>query len=297
MFTVSGDMVRQSKSARAALQLSVGRFHRWMCDVRLGKFIHEYVFFLFCTSDGNETGKHLLIIITFLNSYAAVYLAAGLENLLEEIMMQCMPSDQETLLTASVLENAIANNGDLWGLLQPYAHLNAGRTATGTYWLIGHFYFYIFLLFFKTLNPIISHFFFMLLGALSLPRWPSQSGLDSGLRGSGSSSVSSNGDDHSRSAKTLEQSLLTTCVGTINELHELLQRVTQFHFRHSAPCPGATPNGGAKQALTWASSALHALFYFMRCSQVRKNGPQTSSYLLDSGFFFGFSPLPKIKST
>lgn len=42
-----------------------------------------------------------------------------------------MPSDQETLLTASVLENAIANNGDLWGLLQPYAHLNAGRTATG----------------------------------------------------------------------------------------------------------------------------------------------------------------------
>ncbi|EFX81975.1 hypothetical protein DAPPUDRAFT_302879 [Daphnia pulex] len=208
MFTVSGDMVRQSKSARAALQLSVGRFHRWMCDVRLGKFIHDY---------------------------AAVYLAAGLENLLEEIMMQCMPSDQETLLTASVLENAIANNGDLWGLLQPYAHLNAGRTATG---------------------------------ALSLPRWPSQSGLDSGLRGSGSSSISSNGDDHSRSAKTLEQSLLTTCVGTINELHELLQRVTQFHFRHSAPCPGATPNGGAKQALTWASSALHALFYFMRCSQL-----------------------------
>lgn len=105
----------------------------------------------------------------------------------------------------------------------------------------------------------------LLLGALALPRWPSQSGLDSGLRGSVS------GDDHSRSAKTLEQSLLTTCVGTIGELHELLQRVTQFHFRHSAPCPGATPNGGAKQALTWASSSLHALFYFMRCSQVNNN--------------------------
>ena len=65
------------------------------------------------------------------SSYAAVYLAAGLENLLEEIMMQCLPPDQDTLLTASVLEHAIANNGDLWGLLQPYAHLNAGRTATG----------------------------------------------------------------------------------------------------------------------------------------------------------------------
>ena len=71
------------------------------------------------------------LALDVVDSYAAVYLAAGLENLLEEIMMQCMPSDQETLLTASVLENAIANNGDLWGLLQPYAHLNAGRTATG----------------------------------------------------------------------------------------------------------------------------------------------------------------------
>ncbi len=103
-----------------------------------------------------------------------------------------------------------------------------------------------------------------LIGALSLPRWPSQAGIDSGLRGP----VSSNGEDHGRSVKTLEQSLLTTCVGTISELNEILQRVTQFHFRHSAPCPGATPNSGSKHAITWVPSALHALFYFMRCSQV-----------------------------
>lgn len=45
MFAVSGDSgLRQSKAQRAALQLSVGRFHRWMVDVRLGKFIHEYAF-------------------------------------------------------------------------------------------------------------------------------------------------------------------------------------------------------------------------------------------------------------
>ncbi|CAG0917017.1 unnamed protein product [Notodromas monacha] len=41
MYAVSGDQLKQSKSSRAGLQLSVGRFHRWMADVRLGRFIHE----------------------------------------------------------------------------------------------------------------------------------------------------------------------------------------------------------------------------------------------------------------
>lgn len=54
-----------------------------------------------------------------------------MENLLEELVMQCMPNDNETMLTSTILEHAIANNGDLWGLLQPYAHLNAGRVASG----------------------------------------------------------------------------------------------------------------------------------------------------------------------
>lgn len=44
MFAVSGDRhtLRQSKAARAGLTLAVGRFHRWMADVRLGRFVHEY---------------------------------------------------------------------------------------------------------------------------------------------------------------------------------------------------------------------------------------------------------------
>jgi ankyrin repeat/BTB/POZ domain-containing protein 2 len=67
----------------------------------------------------------------FVDRYAAVYLTAGLENLLEEIILQCLPSETDTILTATMFEHAIANNGDLWGLLQPYAHLNAGRIASG----------------------------------------------------------------------------------------------------------------------------------------------------------------------
>lgn len=131
--------MRQSKSNRAGLQLSVGRFHRWMADVRIAKFIHEYAslliwkflcsFFLQLPDDNVTVFR-----------YAAVYFTAGMENLLEELVMQCMPNDSETMLTSTILEHAIANNGDLWGLLQPYAHLNAGRVASGE-----KFFFYLLL--------------------------------------------------------------------------------------------------------------------------------------------------------
>lgn len=184
MFQVPGDgAIKQSKSARAGLQLPVGRFHRWMVDARLGRFVHEY---------------------------AAVYLCAGMENLLEEILLQCLPVDTSVPLTATGLEHAIAGSGDLWGLLQPYAHLNAGRIASG---------------------------------ALTMPRWASQSSI-----GSGSGSAS-----HGNSPG-LEPCLLTTCVGSLNELKDLVVRAQQ-----------------RSQHITLSHGALRALFYFMRCSQLEHN--------------------------
>lgn len=111
MYGVPGDSaLRQSKTSRAGLNgFLVGRFHRWMSETRLGRFVHEY---------------------------SAVYLCAGLENLLEEIILHCSASGATNdgmhhSLTATRLEHAIANSVDLWGLMQPYSHLNAGRIATG----------------------------------------------------------------------------------------------------------------------------------------------------------------------
>lgn len=188
MFAVPGDgALKQSKSARAGLQLPVGRFHRWMADARLGRFIHEY---------------------------AAIYLCAGIENLLEEILMQCLPSDKNIQLSATGLEHAIAASGDLWGLLQPYAHLNAGRVASG---------------------------------ALTMPRWASASSIGSGSQG-----------PPSHSNKTVEPCLLTTCVGSIMELRDLVLRAQQ-KFRHNS----------------LSSGALKTLFYFMRCSQLEYNDTNT----------------------
>ncbi|NP_001135439.1 ankyrin repeat and BTB (POZ) domain containing 2 [Nasonia vitripennis] len=192
-----GEQLRQSKAERAGLQMPVGRFLSWMsAEVRLGRMVHEY---------------------------AAVYLAAGVENLLEEMVLQCLQTcaDAGGQLTASLLEHAIANSPDLWGLLQPYAHLNAGRLASG---------------------------------ALAMPRWPSASSL-------GSSSTSSQSHPSS-----LEPSLLTTCVGSLQELQDLVAKLSR-----SARCP-----------LPLTSKALHVLFYYMRCSQLehaeRASGIQELAY-------------------
>lgn len=194
MFFLSGDgTLKQTKSARAGLQLPVGRFHRWMIDARLGKLVHEY---------------------------AAVYLCAGFENLLEEILLQCVPTDSTATLTAMGLEHAIASSGDLWGLLQPFVHLNAGRIASG---------------------------------ALTMPRWTSEA------------SVGSNSNVHNNSKQ--EPCLLTTCVGSLAELKDLVSR---SHKRSNH--------------VTMSQAALRELFYFMRCSQLEHN-----EGMLDDTFLLSFT--------
>lgn len=194
MFALSGDgAFKQTKSSRAGLQLPVGRFHRWMIDARLGKLVHEY---------------------------AAVYLCAGFENLLEEILLQCVPSDT-TALTAMGLEHAIANSGDLWGLLQPFVHLNAGRIASG---------------------------------ALTMPRWTS----DSSVGGANSNSIlvhNQHGNNNTNNVNNKQEPcLLTTCVGSLSELKDLVNR-SQKRSNH----------------ITMSQAALRELFYFMRCSQLEHN--------------------------
>ncbi|KAG5672149.1 hypothetical protein PVAND_002302 [Polypedilum vanderplanki] len=197
MFALSGDgMFKQTKSSRAGLQLPVGRFHRWMIDARLGKLVHEY---------------------------AAVYLCAGFENLLEEILLQCMPSDATVTLTAMGLEHAIANSGDLWGLLQPFVHLNAGRIASG---------------------------------ALTMPRWTSESSVGSNHNNSVPNSMNHGGNIHinNNGSNKQEPCLLTTCVGSLSELKDLVNR-SQKRSNH----------------ITMSQAALRELFYFMRCSQLEHN--------------------------
>ncbi|CAH4036159.1 unnamed protein product [Pieris brassicae] len=220
MYATSGSAARRlGSAARARTSLAPGRFLRWMLDVRVASFVHEY---------------------------AAIYLCAGMETLLEEIALIAGSGAAAAPITPATIDHAVANCADLWGLLQPYSHLNAGRVASG---------------------------------ALSLSRWESMSSLGSGTgsssgaprpenrqlgmshdsgittNGSAGSGTSGSNTSTSESAGTNGSAgsgasvLLTTCAGSAGELRAVLRQLSPRH-------PPLSPAGE------------RALYYFMRCSQL-----------------------------
>lgn len=102
----------------------------------------------------------------------------------------------------------------------------------------------------------------LFLGALALPRWASMSSVassrDSG-RGSG--------------ACPAEPSLLTTCVGSLAELQELVVRMTP--------------------RVPLCQRALRTLFYFMRCSQL-EYGEQGGSVVQELCYERAYVVLPPL---
>lgn len=57
--------------------------------------------------------------------------------------------------------------------------------------------------------------------------------------------------------------MLTTCVGSLAELSELVNRVAPHLHKVTNPTNPARP-----PQVNWGPSSLHSLFYFMRCSQL-----------------------------
>ncbi|KAH6919710.1 hypothetical protein HPB50_029301 [Hyalomma asiaticum] len=105
-----------------------------------------------------------------------------------------------------------------------------------------------------------------------MPRWPQQlQQCASGRGGQGADPQQvqqpgqqpSSKEDHHRSPSAAsdahEQSFLTTCVGSIAELSELLAAVTQLYRSRT---------GSQRPPLSWGPGAVHALYHYMRCSQL-----------------------------
>lgn len=106
----TGDKFSRGKSARCGLVFSVGKFFKWMVESRVALRVHEH---------------------------AAIYLTACMESLFREVFSRVQRSalverdNGVPKFTLESIEQAINNDSEIWGLLQPFQHLICGKNASG----------------------------------------------------------------------------------------------------------------------------------------------------------------------
>ena len=276
MFSISsGDgssiaNLKQTKSSRAGLLLHVGKMHRWMCLVKIGRFIHEF---------------------------AAIYLTAAIETILEELITKCLEiggHGGDFKLSATLLEQVVAMSSDFWGLFQPYSHLSSCRTSNG-------------LAIPSCLEELAkggsggggaaSSSIGRSLGGHAPPNLP-------GGKCGGNGGVPPN----SSNGRNISQALLTTCVGSIEELEEMVSLIAPALRKIWNNVGGASTSGGggvgsshnsgtnigsgsspyrpisqstgffgSRVNLSWNPEAFRTLYHFVRCSQLEYVGQEGRS--------------------
>ncbi|XP_041072428.1 ankyrin repeat and BTB/POZ domain-containing protein BTBD11-B isoform X2 [Carcharodon carcharias] len=203
----SGRGFGQGKSARCGLTLPVGSFFRWMVESGVAPRIHPH---------------------------AAIYLAAGVESLLKELLLRILQNGNGTpKITVETIEQTVSNDSEFWGITQPYLHLLCGKNAHGI---------------------------------LSLPE---SLNLNSEMNKSEGTPMYSQSE-----LRAIEQSLLVTRVGSIAELSDLVSRAMHhLQPLKWIQCGNGTPVHYRQGSLHWESEALYTLCYFMHCPQMEWENP------------------------
>ena len=239
---------KQTKSSRAGLLLHVGKMHRWMCLVKVGRFIHEF---------------------------AAIYLTAAIETILEELITKCLDIGHrggDFKLSATLLEQVVAMSSDFWGLFQPYSHLSSCRTSAGL------------------AIPSCLEEYTKTGGSSSMGR-----SISSHAQSHAPGGKSSSGGTPNSSGRNIQQALLTTCVGSIEELEEMVSLIAPAlrkiwnnvggstgvssggHNNPNRPSSQSTGFFGSRIVLSWNPEAFRTLYHFVRCSQLEYVGQEGRS--------------------
>ncbi|XP_068995738.1 ankyrin repeat and BTB/POZ domain-containing protein 2-like isoform X2 [Embiotoca jacksoni] len=175
------------------------------------------------------------------HEYAAVCLTACVESLAEEVAGRALQAarlaEEEEPgpviccpVTAELLEGTVNNDAELWGLLQLYEHLVCGKNANGELTLPAH------------VSP-------------KVPEKSTESWEDVYME---------------MELRALEQELLTTWVGSITELSDLVSRAMRHMQRlrsSSPPSVGHAPPAN-QPSVSWAADALRTLYYFLSSRQM-----------------------------
>ncbi|XP_070977377.1 ankyrin repeat and BTB/POZ domain-containing protein 3-A-like isoform X2 [Oncorhynchus clarkii lewisi] len=209
------DKLYRGKSARCGLVFSVGHFFKWMVENRVALRVHEHaaIYFTACVES------------LFLEVFSRVQRSALIEN-----------DNGTSTFTLESLEQAINNDSEIWGLLQPNQHLICGKNATGVLSLPDN---------------------------LTLHR--NQQGSGKGGKGNANNQAE---------LRNLEQSLLATRVGSIAELSDLVSRAMHHlqPLRIKNPSNGM-PVHQKSGTVHWEPEALYTLCYFMQCPQIEWDNP------------------------